>query len=101
MIATRTHEATTVYHSWAENVGNCAMARAKEAREACGTVWVGGSLGYLSTRNAEDGADPAAYDRYSDEVETAAILARTRRWYAGAEGLPVGPDGLPNRLPRR
>jgi hypothetical protein len=97
MIATRTHEATTVYHSWAANAERCALARAEEARAICGTVWVGGSIGFLSTRNAADGADPAAYARYEGEAETAAILALTRRWYAGAEGLPIGPDGLPNR----
>jgi hypothetical protein len=97
MIATRTHEATTVYHSWAADAERCAMARAQEAREVCGTVWVGGSIGYLGTRSAADGADPVASARYSAEVLTVAILALTRRWYAGAEGLPVGPDGRPNR----
>jgi hypothetical protein len=97
MIATRTHEATTVYHSWAAGAERCAIARAAEARAICGTTWVGGSIGYLGTRSAADGADPAACARYSGEAETVSILAVMRRWYAGTEGLPVGPDGLPNR----
>jgi hypothetical protein len=97
MIATRTYEATTVYHSWAAGAERCAIARAAEARAICGSVWVGGSIGYMGTRSAEGGADPSAYARYVGEAETAAMLAGMRRWYAGAEGLPVGPDGLPSR----
>ncbi len=40
-----------------------------------------------------EGADPAAYARYSAEVDTSLAFESMKRWYVG--GMPIGPDGQP------
>jgi hypothetical protein len=93
MIAATAPAPTSVFHSWAENASRCALARAHEAAADCGTIWRGGSIGYLGTRHPMEGADPAAYARYSDEVDTSLAFESMKRWYVG--GIPIGPDGQP------
>ena len=72
---------TTVNHCWAQNAADCAWSRADLAADACGRVWRGGSIGYISPRHPMEGAAQSDWDRFSREVDGALALQRIKRWH--------------------
>ena len=63
-----------INHRWARNAANCALGRAALAKEACGLVWRGGSIGYMGIRHPSEGSDQSMFDRYEAEVDAAGFL---------------------------
>lgn len=80
-IAAVTRIQTTVDHSWARNAADCAVSRAQIAGDACGRVWRGGSVGYMSVRHPMEGAAQSDWDRYGRETDAALALQNMKRWH--------------------